>query len=651
MKPNPLLVALLLAGFVSAPQARSSNCPIVDTNIYYPTLPLAYPLTSDQYAVQYKLGNGNWTNAVVYISYYGGTLASPTNSFSGYVPGTSFSFVSIPVPANTNVQLLVTKLTSGFVPSDNVSVRPRAKGVAVSLATNGTVNLSTSTPNGFAGDQFLLWWGDGTNGGAVASLAFFLDPPYVPPAGKVKTITNYMDLTNLSSFDTLVFLGTVTLGGTGDQAYLFPSNINTVFLSPGAWVQGKLRFDYGGGVQKRVYGPGVLDGSLFRYDMRDCPGEQGYYSVTFTNPPSGKVPDTFVLDGIAITDHNHATDDLQVNGTLNNVKSLGWNGLNGGFRLGDNTKVSNVFLRCADDSLMLWGTNVTVTNATIWQNYNGAPVNLGWSSNSAGDECLIDGLYVVKTDWHTPTSPNFHKPSLDGQNNAVIASLMIPSTMFGNFRPPLFRNIVIEDPPQVLLSLKIVFPECGNHGGPLETTCPIVDLTLPSVLNLNIENLCTPTSVVSNSIGFLTTSTNFTYEYPAGVTNTFTNAYTFTGSMNIGLTNVIVQLTNGTLVPLTSANAASVGMLMTSGTNVMVTYDFTPEPCLACLPQLTITEAGTNVILSWPTNFPAFALEVATNLALTSIWKTNPASPVVVGGLNVVTNPVSGKGQFYRLAQ
>ena len=38
-----------------------------------------------------------------------------------------------------------------------------------------------------------------------------------------------------------------------------------------------------------------------------------------------------------ITDHNGATADLLVNGVVNNVKTLGWNGENGGFKLGDNT--------------------------------------------------------------------------------------------------------------------------------------------------------------------------------------------------------------------------------------------------------------------------------------------------------------------------
>jgi hypothetical protein len=610
-------------------------------------------MISDQYAVQYKLGNGAWSNVPVYISYYGGTLASPFNTDSGYISNkTSLSFVSIPAAASTTVSLRVTNLNYGFAASDNVSVRPSIKPVTVTVGGQGIATLSTTTAPDFNGDQFLLWWSDGTNGGSIQSLVFFLDPPYLPPTtGNIMTITTNTQLTNLNyNIDTLIFQGTFQLVDGGYADYNVPTNITTIFLAPGAWVQGKLHFKYSGGINKRVYGPGVLDGSRFCYALRSCGGDAGDHSLSFestTNSPA----DTLSLDGIVITDHNHATDDLLVNGTINNVKSLGWNGLNGGFRLGDNTTASNVFLRCADDSLMMWGTNVTVRNATIWQNYNGGVVNLGWAANSAGDGCLIDGLYVVETDWNSPNRISFADAKLDGQNNAVIASLMVPGTMFGTNNTPVFRNIVVEDPPLVLFSLKILFPECNDTSGPREGNCAKVDLTLPSVLNLNIENLCSPASILSNSIGFLSVRTNFAYEFPAGTTNYFTNGYTFTGSMHIGMTNVILQSTDGTVNPLTSANTTTVELLLTNGADINLSYGFNPDPCLSCLPQLAIAESRTNAILTWPTNFPAFSLEFATKLASPTVWQTNLTAPAIIGGLNVVTNPITSKRQFYRLKQ
>jgi hypothetical protein len=585
MSTRHLLVPLLLAGFTSVAFAQT-NCLITEAGVTYRVPPLTYPMTSDRYAVQYKLGDADWTNATVYISYYGGTDASPLHSVNvaGCTPETSMSFVSIPARASTRVQLRVTKLGSSFSRGDPVSVRPSAKPVDVHTASDGTAELSTRTAKDFAGDQFTLWWGQSTEGGSraktgIPALAFFLNPPYNPPTGtNVMTITAPTDLQNLSNVNTLVFQGTVALGGTGDVVYVVPSNITTIFLAPDAWVQGKLRFAWGGGVPRHVYGPGVLDGSRFRYDERGCDGDPGYDALSWTNPPTAKsVPDTFLLDGIVITDHNHATDDLIVSGVVNNVKTIGWNGENGGFRLGDNTSVSNVFVRSGDDSLMMWGSNVTVTNATVWQNYNGGVVNLGWTDKSPGDGCLIDGLYVVKTDWLEPTTnSSFEQPSLDGQNNAVITSLMVPGTMFGSVHPPLFRNIFVEDSPRTLFSLKILFEEDPSVYGNVE-------LTNSSVLNLDIENLLTPAPILESLIGFQTVPENFTYEFPTGTTNTFTSAYTFTGSMTINLTNVMVELPDGTMQPLTNANDA-----VTSGNNVLVNYDFIPgsfNPRLFPLPS------------------------------------------------------------------
>jgi hypothetical protein len=53
-------------------------------------------------------------------------------------------------------------------------------------------------------------------------------------------------------------------------------------------------------------------------------------------------------------------------------------------------------------------------------------------------------------------------------------------------------------------------------------TCTVVDPTLPSTLNLNIQHLFSPASVAQNSIGF----------------QSATGGPTLTGAMNIGLTDI-----------------------------------------------------------------------------------------------------------------
>jgi hypothetical protein len=126
----------------------------------------------------------------------------------------------------------------------------------------------------------------------------------------------------------------------------------------------------------------------------------------------------------------------------------------------------------------------------------------------------------------------------------------------------------VEDPPQTLFSLKILFAECNDPNSPRDGNCNDLDLTKPSLLNLNIDNLVTPPSIVENSIGFQTLPPGFTQG-----AQTFPTGYTLTGSMNIDLSNVMLTSANGSPIPLASSNAAAVGKIGTNGDHVNPHYD------------------------------------------------------------------------------
>ncbi len=68
-------------------------------------------------------------------------------------------------------------------------------------------------------------------------------------------------------------------------------------------------------------------------------------------------------------------------------------------------------------------------------------------------------------------------------------------------------------------------------------------------------------------------------------------------------------------------------------------------------PRLDITRAGTNVVVTWGTNYPGFTLQSATNLASPSVWSNVLQTPVVVNGQETVTNANAGARKFYRLIQ
>jgi hypothetical protein len=65
--------------------------------------------------------------------------------------------------------------------------------------------------------------------------------------------------------------------------------------------------------------------------------------------------------------------------------------------------------------------------------------------------------------------------------------------------------------------------------------------------------------------------------------------------------------------------------------------------------MLNIQRAGASVVFSWTTNTPGFVLASSPSLGAGAVWNTNLPSPVVINGHNVVTNPISGPKQFYRL--
>jgi uncharacterized repeat protein (TIGR03803 family) len=68
-------------------------------------------------------------------------------------------------------------------------------------------------------------------------------------------------------------------------------------------------------------------------------------------------------------------------------------------------------------------------------------------------------------------------------------------------------------------------------------------------------------------------------------------------------------------------------------------------------PQRTLIPSGLNVILTWPTNATGFTLQSTTNLGSSAAWSTNLPTPVIINDQNVVTNPITGAKQFFRLSQ
>ncbi len=159
---------------------------------------------------------------------------------------------------------------------------------------------------------------------------------------------------------------------------------------------------------------------------------------------------------------------------------------------------------------------------------------------------------------------------------------------------------------------------CGPNGGSLANVGSMQDTYSPTnVAYLLPIHLSTPTN-------YIALWTNMLQEMDCGILQVPADGnYQFKFSV-------------------TGKNAAS------SGYNLAFDYiKLTPAAVSGPAPSLTVTGQAGVVVLSWPVNPSGFSLEYATSLTAVA-WQ--PAgTPVVIGGLNVVTNEMMDAVRFYRL--
>jgi hypothetical protein len=70
----------------------------------------------------------------------------------------------------------------------------------------------------------------------------------------------------------------------------------------------------------------------------------------------------------------------------------------------------------------------------------------------------------------------------------------------------------------------------------------------------------------------------------------------------------------------------------------------------AAPPTLQIQLAGTNVVLSWPLWAAPYSLETTGTLGTTNSWMVVTNVPSIVNSQCTVTNQISGRSSYYRLA-
>src|ERR1035437_3612243 len=170
------------------------------------------------------------------------------------------------------------------------------------------------------------------------------------------------------------------------------------------------------------------------------------------------------------------------------------------------------------------------------------------------------------------------------------------------------------------------------------------------VVSVTYNPSTTSLVLTSPTPGSTLTSASVTFQWSSGMG--VTNYFLFVGS-SLGAGDIYVQDQG-------LNTSATVNGLPQNGSKLYVRFwwataaagwtftDYTyTAPTSA--PLLGISKPGTSMVFSWPTNATGYTLQSSPNLGSAAVWSTVSPSPVVVGGQNVVTNPMSGSRMFYRL--
>ena len=119
----------------------------------------------------------------------------------------------------------------------------------------------------------------------------------------------------------------------------------------------------------------------------------------------------------------------------------------------------------------------------------------------------------------------------------------------------------------------------------------------------------------------------------------FKTLYSFTGGNDGSTPKGALTLGGNVLYGATTAGGAS------GNSGAIFSYVLS-SPVL-----LSIARSGTNVILTWSTAASNYTLQSSTQLGTGASWGTASPLPVVVNGLETVTNGISASTKFYRLSQ
>ncbi|MGW7466061.1 family 49 glycosyl hydrolase [Streptomyces xantholiticus] len=187
---------------------------------------------------------------------------------------------------------------------------------------------------------------------------------------------------------------------------LLPKQVKWVYLAPGAYVKGAIRFPDDSQNLYKVTGYGVLSGEQYVYEADTnnsydhLSGASNCHSscvkmLQFASAQSRQ--QHLDLQGVTINEppyHSFVVygDEQTFSMRVDNYKQVGsWYWQTDGIELYRGSTMKNTFFNANDDVLKMYHSDVSIDNTVIWKNENGPVIQWGWTPRN------IDNVRVTNT--------------------------------------------------------------------------------------------------------------------------------------------------------------------------------------------------------------------------------------------------------------
>eukprot|EP01084_Bolivina_argentea_P115020 204640_1 len=216
-------------------------------------------------------------------------------------------------------------------------------------------------------------------------------------------------------------------------------NKQTIFLSRGAWVYGKINVtgstnNIPNNSPINIFGHGILDGSYFNYEQRN--------NNPIDHAPAIGVDGNgysrgFNIQGITCYNpSNWCVTCLSRNSMITAYKTIAWYYNNDGGGCKSYCSFNNSFIRTNDNSFRIHLAKygyINVENIVFWQLNNGSPFQLGWNGigciNSVFRNCDI-----IHAEW-----TGYNSDSDGNANGAIIGMIQAKNGIYNNLTFDNFR--------------------------------------------------------------------------------------------------------------------------------------------------------------------------------------------------------------------